>query len=204
MNINPKKQSQFELFPKSSKIDAEEWKPSRLTKDLTLSLENIIVLCIIFVMVLVLFFSFGVERGKKIALLAPTGGDAAIVRTVKENTVKPTAQKIPQDEREERVVFPVNVPEEIREEREPAFKPPLERTEEQEKLFTIQVASFKLEKNAKMEADRLKGIGHNDTFVVPKGDYSIVCVGKFIQMNEAKQFSSKLKKRYNDCLVRRL
>ena len=31
----------------------------------TLSLENIIVLCIIFVMSLVLFFSFGVEKGRR-------------------------------------------------------------------------------------------------------------------------------------------
>ncbi|MCK4882304.1 MAG: SPOR domain-containing protein [Candidatus Omnitrophica bacterium] len=204
MNINLKRQSQFELFPKPSKNGPEPWKPSRLTKDLTLSLENIIVLCIIFVMVLVLFFSFGVERGKKIALLVPAKDEGGIVQTVKEDVVSETVQTVPQVEREERVVFPVSLPEEIREETEPAFRPPLEKTEEQENLFTIQVASFKLEKNAKKEADRLKGIGHDDTFVVPKGSYSIVCVGKFVRRNEAKKFSSKLKKRYNDCLVRRL
>ena len=204
MNFNPKRQSQFELFPKPSKNGSEPWKPSRLTKDLTLSLENIIVLCIIFVMVLVLFFSFGVERGKKIALLVPAKDEGGIVQTVKEDVVRETVQTVPQVEREERVVFPVSLPEEIREETEPAFRPPLEKTEEQENLFTIQVASFKLEKNAKKEADRLKGIGHDDTFVVPKGSYSIVCVGKFVRRNEAKKFSSKLKKRYNDCLVRRL
>ena len=204
MNINLKRQSQFELFPKPSKNGPEPWRPSRLTKDLTLSLENIIVLCIIFVMILVLFFSFGVERGKKIALLVPAKDEGGIIQTVKEDVVRETVQTVPQVEREERVVFPVSLPEEIREETEPAFRPPLEKTEEQENLFTIQVASFKLEKNAKKEADRLKGIGHDDTFVVPKGSYSIVCVGKFVRRNEAKKFSSKLKKRYNDCLVRRL
>ncbi|MCK5260098.1 MAG: SPOR domain-containing protein [Candidatus Omnitrophica bacterium] len=204
MNINPKRQFQFELFPKPSKNDPEPWKPSRLTKDLTLSLENIIVLCIIFVMILVLFFSFGVERGKKIALLVPAKDEGGIIQTVKEDVVRETVQTVPQVEREERVVFPVSLPEEIREETEPTFRPPLEKTEEQENLFTIQVASFKLEENAKKEADRLKGIGHDDTFVVPKGSYSIVCVGKFAQRNEAKKFSSKLKKHYNDCLIRRL
>ncbi len=204
MNINPKSHSQFELFPKSSKGSLEAWKPSRLTKDLTLPLENIIVLCIIFVMVLVLFFSFGVERGKRIALLGFTKGEVNIAQTVKEAAVQQTVQTVPRAKREERVVFPVSVPEEIREETEPAFRPPLEKTEEQENLFTIQVASFKLEKNANREADRLKGIGHDDTFVVPKGNYSIVCVGKFMQRKEAKKFSSKLKKRYNDCLIRRL
>ena len=105
---------------------------------------------------------------------------------------------------EERFVLPVNVPEEIREEESPAVRPPLEKTQEQEKLFTIQVASFKQEKYANQEADRLRQNGHSDTFVIPKGDYSIVCVGKFIGKDEAKKFSGKLKKRYNDCLVRRL
>jgi cell division protein FtsN len=204
MNINPKRQSQFELFPKSSKSAPETWKPSGLTKDLTLSLENIIVLCIIFVMILVLFFSFGVERGKKIALLDSTKAEVNIVRTAKEKVVPQPAEKVPQEKGEERVVFPVSVPEEIIEESEPAIKPPLEKTEEQEELFTIQVASFKLEKNARREADRLKDIGHDDTFVVPKGSYSIVCVGKFERKKEAKKFSSRLKKHYNDCLVRRL
>ena len=67
MNINRKKQSQFELFPGASKSSPETGRPAYLTKDLTLSLENIIVLCIIFVMSLVLFFSFGVEKGKWVA-----------------------------------------------------------------------------------------------------------------------------------------
>jgi cell division septation protein DedD len=204
MNINFKNQSQFELFPKSSKSSPKAWKPSRLTKDLTLSLENIIVLCIIFVMVLVLFFSFGVERGKKIALLSPAQEEMDVARVVKEDTLKQPGQTVVQVETEERVVFPVDVPEEITVESEPVFRPPLEKTEEQENLFTIQVASFKLEKNAKREADRLKGRGHDDAFVVPKGSYSIVCVGKFIQRNDAKKLSSRLKKRYHDCLVRRL
>ena len=204
MNIISKQQSQFELFPKSSKNSSEEWKPSCLIKDLTLSFENIIVLCIIFVMVLVLFFSFGVERGKRIALLPSVTDEADIIQTVKKDAVKQPVQTVPRVEMEKRVVFPVDIPEEIFEEGEPAFRPPLEKTEEQEKLFTIQVASFRLEKNAEREADRLRNTGHDDTFVVPKGNHSIVCVGKFMQKNEAKKFSGKLKKRYNDCLIRRL
>ena len=204
MNIISKQQSQFELFPKSSKNSSGEWKPSCLIKDLTLSFENIIVLCIIFVMVLVLFFSFGVERGKRIALLPSVTDEADIIQTVKKDAVKQPVQTVPRVEMEKRVVFPVDNPGEIFEEGEPAFRPPLEKTEEQEKLFTIQVASFRLEKNAEREADRLRNTGHDDTFVVPKGNHSIVCVGKFMQKNEAKKFSGKLKKRYNDCLIRRL
>ncbi len=205
MNISPKRQSQFELFPGSSKHIPGVGKSPRLTKDLTLSPENIIVLCIIFIVTLVLFFSFGVERGKQVVSVSDASSDLGIVQTVKDNTAKPEPAETTQAaQQEERVVFPVNMPREILEENDPIFRPPVEKTEEQERLFTIQVASFKLEKNAQKEADRLKGKGHDDTFVVPKGSYSIVCVGRFIQRNEAKKFSNRLKKRYNDCLVRRL
>jgi len=205
MNIKLRKQSQFELFPGASKNSPETGKPPHLTKDLTLSLENIIVLCIIFVMVLVLFFSFGVERGKRVAVLQDRADFVQVTKN--DAVVKQPVQLEPSPVRrqqEERVVFPVDIPADIFEESEAAFQPAFEKEDEQENLFTIQVASFKLEKNAQREASRLKGRGHDDTFVVPKGNYSIVCVGKFVQRNEAKKFSSRLKNRYNDCLVRRL
>jgi len=204
MNINFKKQSQFELFPGSPKNSTlEPGKPARLTKDLTLSLENIIVLCIIFVMVVVLFFSMGVEKGKKVALTSINPEAGTVVRQV-ETIDKSAAQKDSKSEESKTVVFPVDVPQEITEDADSVTRPPHEVTEEQENLFTIQVASFKLKANAQKEADRLKGVGHRDAFVIAKGEYSIVCVGKFAQRLEAKRFSNTLKKKYNDCLVRRL
>lgn len=204
MNIKHRKQSQFELFPGASKYNPEAGKSLRLTKDLTLSLENIIVLCIIFIMTLVLFFSFGVERGKRVTSLSDKHSETDIIQTVTKNPTERPVQPVTQPQQEERVVFPVNIPREILEENDPVIRPPIEKPEEQERLFTIQVASFKLEKNAKREADWLKGIGHSDAFVLSKGSHTIVCVGKFAQRNEAQKFSSRLKKRYNDCLVRSL
>ncbi len=207
MNINRKRQSQFELFPGASKSAPEPGKAPRLTKDLTLSPENIIVLCIIFIVTLVLLFSFGVERGKQVALTSNTQSGSNVALSAGDGVVVETpqlAETVQAVQREERVVFPVSIPREILEENESSFQPPIEKTEEQERLFTIQVASFKLEANAKKEADRLKDKGHDDAFVLPKGSYSIVCVGRFMQRNEATKFSSRLKKKYNDCLVRRL
>ncbi len=71
------------------------------------------------------------------------------------------------------------------------------------RYYTIQVASFKKEKNAKIEAERLKGIGV-DIFVLPKGEYSIVCIGRFLKKADAREFSQKIKDRYKDYLIRRL
>lgn len=182
MNINRKGQSQFELFPGASKCGPETGKPAPLTKDLTLSLENIIVLCIIFVMSLVLFFSFGVEKGRR-AVVAPDG--VHLAPKMKKITLDPSGSGV-KNTQKERVVFPVDIPKGLTEDSDAT--PRQMQDDDQERLFTIQVASFKLRKNALREADRLKSIGHEDAFVIPKGSYSIVCVGKFAQRVEAKNF----------------
>jgi len=205
MNINYRRQFQFELFPGSSRNSHQTGKSSRVTKGLTLSPENIIVLCIIFIMTLVLFFSFGVEKGKRVALPSDAQSKTDAIRAEEAAvTEQPHSVMQAQQKEEERAVLPVDIPENLLDASESAFRPPFEGISGQEKLFTIQVASFKLEENARREADRLKGIGHGDAFVVPKGSYSIVCVGKFMQRDEAKEFSRRLKDRYTDCLVRRL
>jgi hypothetical protein len=199
MNINRYRQSQFELFPGASGSHRDSGKKDRLIKDLTLSLENISVLGIIFVMILVLFFSFGVERGKKIAMGSNVPENDQFV-PVGENIAEEKQTSVGQTPVEEKLAIPTDVPNE----EETISQPPLEKNEEQEQLFTIQVASFKLKKNAEKEAEHLKGLGLEDAFVVPKGTYSIVCIGKFLERDEAKVFSNRLKNRYNDCLVRRL
>ena len=198
MNISRKRQSQFELFPGASKSSLETGKSASLTKDLTLSLENIIVLCIIFVMSLVLFFSFGVEKGRRV--VAVPDGVHSTPKTEK-FTLDPSGLDV-KNVQEERVVFPVDIPKSLTEDSDAT--PRQMQDDDRERIFTIQVASFKLRKNAQREADHLKSIGHEDAFVIPKGSYSIVCVGKFAQKVEAKKFSSKLSSRYNDFLVRRL
>ena len=69
--------------------------------------------------------------------------------------------------------------------------------------YTVQVASFQKDEYAQKEAMTLKKKGY-DIFVVAKGKYSIVCVGKFSRRDEAKVILSRLKKTYKDCMVRRL
>jgi hypothetical protein len=204
MNIIFRKQSQFELFPGASGSTPQTGRTVGLTKDLTLSLENIIVLSIVFVMTMVFLFSCGVERGKKLAALSLASSKADQAKTMEKTVADRAAEKVLQPNQEEQVVFPVEIPREITEDQALPVLPPVEKNEEQEQLFTIQVASFKLQENAQKEADLLRGTGHDEAFVLPKGSYSIVCVGKFIHHNEAKRYSAKLKKKYNDCMVRRL
>jgi len=200
MNISSDNQSQFELFPGGSQKQPEIGKPRLLLKDLTLSLENIIVVCIVFVMSVVLFFSFGVERGKKLVErevfqkeMSPTKNEntTIIVQSLQ-------AQTGPKDQG---VISQVQGETKFIEEKNEVLEIPLE--EILQDVYTIQVASFKLEKNAQREADSLKDIGY-ESFVVPKGNYSIVCVGKFLAHYQAKELAQRLKPRYRDNLVRRL
>jgi len=201
MTINYKKQSQFELFPGGSSKPSGLGQPRLLFKDLTLSLENIIVLCIVLIMVLVFFFSMGVEKGRRIAGILETQDSAALEGQTDEaigflgiSEESMDRQSAASDQIDQKSITEENI--EI-----------LEIPEIEENIiennYTIQVASFKLEKNARREAEMLKGIGY-DIFVMSKGNYSIVCVGKFAQRQEAKRFAGKLKSKYKDCLVRRL
>lgn len=208
MNINPIKQSQFELFPSSNRDPKEAEHREIVFNQLVLTLENVVVLGIVFIMTGVIFFSFGVERGKRlspIVAVANAGVEEKNPSQINKNAVslnpsKPTPgvvdEPVDLQQETENVVAPSP--------KEEILEIPLEQLEIAEKMFTVQVASFKQEKSAQQEAEKLQKIGH-ETFVVAKGSYSIVCVGKFDAKDAAQKFATnKLKSKYKDFLIRRL
>lgn len=69
--------------------------------------------------------------------------------------------------------------------------------------YTIQVASYEKKIFAQKEAQALKKKGLSAS-VLSKGKYLIVCVGNFSNRNAAEPLLSELKKRYRDCMIRRL
>jgi septal ring-binding cell division protein DamX len=223
---------------------------------MVLSVENLVILTIMSIMVMIFCFSFGVERGKRIALsdvngmaVAPVaapvvvsgntppkasqavadkkvvadddadledkpktniltgvlalfgghGGTAASVQTaVQDKAVAPapeakvlkTAQTDPGKDKALKPVPVVQAKDAI-------AKPG-------NGVYTVQVASYKSQKFAKKEADALTQKGFRDVQVVPKGAYVIVCVGNFPSKTDASAYTSKLKNRYQDPVVRRL
>ena len=204
---NQEEPGQFELFPGANQETPVFEITRPLKKDLTLSIENVIVLCVVLIMSLVLFFSLGVEQGKKWALrhLPPeevvqatppakvSADDGIVVLPTKEpkDSLKEKANKV-LPAAETQVVL--NVPVEVS---EPAPVPVAPG------MYTVQVASFKQESYAQKEATKIKDLGH-DTFVLAKGNYFIVCVGKFAGKAEANKTADRLKNKYSDYLVRRL
>jgi cell division septation protein DedD len=70
--------------------------------------------------------------------------------------------------------------------------------------FTVQVASYKSERFAQKEADALKKKGYSDVYVMNKGKFVILCVGKFTSKDGADKLTKKLRNNYQDPVVRRL
>jgi hypothetical protein len=223
VNSNFNKQSQFELFPVNGAASRPMEPPKQrfFLKSLTVSLESLVVIGMVMVMGLVVSYCVGIEKGK--TQLRASASRPAKKKAVTQRSrplVNPVTKNQPVQPRKTNLpVAPAAVPMV----NEPAViasgnpkvaptaplilekvqDPALLAASDIEKLYTIQVASFKELKFAEQEASLLKRKGY-DILVLPKGSHSIVCVGKFNQKEQAKTFSQKLKKQYKDCLVRSL
>lgn len=206
MNINYK-QSQFELFPGAANSADKIARPRFYFSSLTLSLENLVISSIGILMAIVLSFSMGVEKGKKVVL---SGSPILPVTMAVSVSSKPAAVPMPQTSPANKTPDPLvnpsrNMPPEIARQDNKAEKTPVINKDDETPSsgYTIQVASFKKDEFAQKEADLLKKKGYN-IFIVPKGKYSIVCVGSFPNKGDAKVTLNRLQKTYKDPIVRRL
>jgi cell division septation protein DedD len=196
MNINYK-ESQIDFFAQASGKPAGAVPPRYLNAQISLSLENLVILSIAAIMVVIFSFSLGIERGKRIAL-APAAeavvdlkaSTAALKDTGKVD--KASAKNVVKDQPAQ-----------------PSVKDRADALVTQDKpvvagAYTVQVASYKTEKPARSEADKLKAKGFHDVYVMPKGSHIIVCVGNFQKQEDISGVKRQLKSRYQDVLVRRL
>ncbi|MCK5214955.1 MAG: SPOR domain-containing protein [Candidatus Omnitrophica bacterium] len=219
MKTYTNKYFQFELFPTKANQHSDKPRSKIRFTNIQLSLENMVVLGIVIIMSMVVSFSLGVKRGR----IANRGQDTpqkpvfqAQPVSASEPAPLQSSDSAP-DERglavlekngtidqsvevltivEAGLSLPIN-------EEPPVMAPFVNSSRTADRVYTIQVASFKKEKHAQKEAMNLKEKGY-EIRVMSKGSYSIVCVGKFSHKDEAKKFSKKLKKKYKDCLIRRL
>jgi hypothetical protein len=149
--------------------------------------EKIILLTIGVIVIAVIAFSLGVEKGKTmvsgVAVLTPDKnvGTAALIRKqelpVRTSNIDAASAAV-------KVAVPV------------AAKDRLQN-------YTIQLASFQSRDSAQKEAALLKKKGLA-AVVISKGNYSILCVGSFNSKETAEPLLSQLKKKYQDSFIRRL
>ena len=214
MNINYK-QPQFELFPGTTISSDDAGKPKYLLASLTLSLENLVVLLILCIMLTVFSFSLGVEWGKRVAGLEAEHRSIVVrqqtpvvKKIVPGNvnaTVAPAVGNLLSSSKLKQAGVHVSSsvagsPQKIVIQNSVAQPKPLV---DLSKPYTIQVASYKDVQYAQMEEVGLKKKGY-ETLILTKGDYSILCVGRFTNKDEANGFARRLKYQYKDYVVRRM
>ena len=220
------KESQFEMFPGTSTA-SDYSQPTRfLSRRFMISLEGLFVASMVVAIGMLVAFSLGVERGKRInavvknipaplrtqtvdAARIPSPSPAAVPEKGVMNTTNAANSKSwsnPLD------VASLNDHQSVRQEPVPRVVIPdtVDNVEEPEdtkknidKSYTVQVASFKNQEYAEKEAMDLKKSGY-EPFILPKGSHLIVCIGKFATKNEAEKFSVKLKSKYKDSVIRSL
>jgi cell division protein FtsN len=197
MNENQKQLEMFNNYPLRHSEDAH----SDIKKTNWLSgefnLRKFIIALIIFIVINLLSFSVGVEKGLHLSMVSKDKIENAKNTEVIQNTQQVTKPlDVPVVSKKDNVVDkidkPINKPKV-----EPSKKPPSDGE------YSIQVASYRKNLQAEKEADTLRKKGYL-AFVLKKGDYIVVCVGKFKDKTEASQDLNKLKKTYSDSYLRRI
>ena len=149
--------------------------------------EKTVLIIIGFIIVGVISFSWGVEKGKR-ALMPRDDFHRARIPPASIATRQAATPKSPQQATPVRQKEDVSGPQK---EKAPTG------------VYTVQVASFQTKAFAQKEEEGLKSRGHQ-TLLLGKNGYIILCVGKFSDKDTARALLLELKKRYGDCYIRRL
>ena len=176
---------QFELFSRSkgnlSNKSILNLNKNSKSSHIILNIDNLIIIFISIILAIIFSFSLGVEKGKRINInkIAKRSEKEIIQQTAKTTAVK---QHIKKEEKKGKISTDVK---------------------EKVSKYTVQVATYKKGSYVKKEAQRLEKEGYK-IIVVPKGKFIELCVGSFNDKNQAKLSLKKLRKKYQDCFIRRL
>lgn len=174
---------QAELFEMSGPVveAARITRPSSSWMDqfkVTLRVDHLLIGGILALVLYVLVFSFGVEKGKRYAM------------------AELKAEKVKQEQISKELIelkSPTLVETHASKPAPPSPTPaltasPAPLTEQ----YTIQLITFKSRKRAEQEVERLKKLGYR-SFIIPQGKFFQVCTDAFQNMGEAREKLMKLR-----------
>jgi hypothetical protein len=176
--------SQLEFFSETQgKVGLTQPRPRMDILGSMRSHEKKILLTISFLIVGIVSFSLGVEKGKRVSSLA-----------VPKSTALSIARKEPAPKAE-----PAQPAAALKQ--APAVTQPTDNLQ----AYTIQIACYLNRNSAETEAMAFKKRGLN-ALILSKGKYQVLCVGNFPSRESAQMLLSELRKqkRYQDCTIRRL
>jgi len=197
--MNNKQSAQLELF--SSGQDSEKLiiKPIDTGFPGYIKLYEKVILTITgFVISGIIAFCLGVEKGKNISISAPNARfDGAGRRNENPPAIIFSKKELPEADK----ISGKNQLKNIPVKQEIILKQPLPK--ENKNGYTIQIASYQAQDNAKKEMLKLRRKGFSPMIIIEKG-YNVICVGAFNNKKTAKSLLSQLKSKYGDCYIRRL
>ena len=171
----------FEEFDKPKKRNMAE-KKSILPKSYTMiniTYEQIVFISIAILMLMVLVFSLGVERGKhikapEVKIIPESSFEIAEIEPVKKSEPIPVAP------------MPVAV----------------EAAPMESRPYTIQVIAYRSKKLAQEELVKLSKKGF-DPFIIVGGGYYQICANEYATHDKAKKDFKQMKRTYKDCFIRK-
>ena len=149
---------------------------------LNMPLENVVFAFIIVIMVVIVAFALGVERGKKIS------SNAKVV-TKNIDTYEPE----------------VKIEEKIETSTQEKSEMPIEANIEKKEIvkpYTVQLISYKDEKLAKREKEKLVKEGVN-AFIIKSGSWYQLCAGNYENVEEAKKAQDRFNSTYKGCIIKK-
>ncbi|MFH1504722.1 MAG: SPOR domain-containing protein [Candidatus Omnitrophota bacterium] len=150
-----------------------------------LSLDKFILAGVLILIFLILSFSLGVEKGKKIVFRSNIEQEKKTEKEpIKENSAVIAEKQLESSEQGEQLKDKAEI-------------------KEDKLKYRVQVASFQKENSAREEAEKLREKGHQ-ALIVKRGKYTVVYVGEFDTKKEAINKLNTLKERYKDCILRKL
>lgn len=166
-------------------------------------LDTFLLLGIVVVLLFILSFSLGVERGRKIAERYLAEKNKGSLEAIDDKFSIPPAD-LEKEENDNQ-----NQPKE-----EAAVKDSKEQAEEkkgdkkdkeedkEESKYIIQLVTYLKEKIAIEEVEKLKKEGY-PVYVSKKGNFTVILLGGFKNQEEAQKNMQILRKKYKDCFIRR-
>jgi len=165
----------------------------RYQLQINISYEHLIFSVIVLIMAMVLVFSIGTEKGRRISQ-----GPVQIAEENAKVVIKPEPKtetvNISEPPEAETVL--------IQEPKAPLQEPIKTPAKNISKPYTIQVATFWSKENAKKEVEKLRKKGFESSIISHNNKYQL-CVGAYVDKDSTSGSMEILKKDYKDCFVRR-
>ncbi len=167
---------EFEKKESSLKRLTKKILPKRKLHILQIPLENIVSFAILVILGFIVFFALGVEKGKR---------HAQVLHKDEELIVLETEEVTPMPALEEKEVV----------------KEAPEVIAEIEKLYTIQLISYKDKKLARIKVKELEAMNIKAD-IVQRNKWFQVCAGSYVDKKNAESDLKKFSKEYKGCFLR--